>query len=445
MDKTKLTQFRMSIYEELAVEFNQNKIRHSLLHGIDYQLNQCGRDIDIMILHESKNKVLEIIIKVLKNQSIKYKIIKNLWAYWIIGYKEINNEIFDIEIDILWSIIYWGYELTDKNLLSYNKIKKNEFFKDDFNSFAKLFLILFFSKNYKYLDDNRKYEISKYCEELLNKSYSIKNFDNDLYKDIIKYGAKLDIQKLDQIREKLKLRSFFIQNPVKYFKNVLKFLVWKIQEKIFFHKLPYFSLSGPDGVGKSTYLKKIDEVLKSSIFTKVAIKHWRPNLLPNISNSLRFKLNNIKKVQITKNIQPRKNAGKFGFLRILYYSLDFFLGYYFIDIRERGALNLLIYDRHFIDMIIHPERFGINSIYRIFLILFLYIIPLPSYMLLLVDNPLNIIHRKNELIIEEIEAQLKLMQRLIKFKKNIILVNVKDIEKTTTKILKIIYEKTINE
>lgn len=440
-----IQEFRLNIYSLIAKELNIRKINHSATHGISYRPISVGRDIDIMVEYCDRKVVLEIITKVLKDNSISFNVIKNLWAFWVVGFKEIDGSIHDIEIDVFWSILYWGVELTDKKSLSFNKNNKNEFYQEHFNSFAKIFLINFFSKRYSKLNETRKNEISKLCELLILEDSKLNiSIGYELYIRIVKAASEFDSTKLDQLRIETKISYFFLHNPFRYLYNLAIFVIWKIQEKTYYNKLPYFSLSGPDGVGKSTYLNEIKSKLQNTIFTSITLKHWRPNLFPNISDFSKFDFNLNKNYKVN-NLPPRKKAGKWGAIRILIYTLDYIFGYYFLDRKQRKGLNLLFYDRHFIDMIIHPERFGINSFYRIIMVLIFYIVPKPNYMLFLFDTPQNISTRKSELSGEEIDSQIEIMTKLKKLSKRIITINVSNIDDTTRMIFKTIYEKTISD
>ncbi|NMB80542.1 MAG: hypothetical protein GYA14_01855 [Ignavibacteria bacterium] len=439
---------KSDIYQKIAYQLNGNKIKHSLLHGVSCNSNYFGRDIDLMIRYKDRKAVLEIIKRVFVASEIKYKVIHKSWAYWIIGYKKIESSIYDIEIDLLWNINYRFLKLTEPKLLSFhtNKNLEKRFFIDPWNPFVKMFLILFFSKRYNHLTEKRFKETIDFISiNATNVSIietrleSLKIDSNELLTAI----NKNDIDRIKTIRNEVRLASLFFNHFFHSICIIVISSIWKLNSIFCVPALPYFSLSEVDGVGKSTQLVLIEKKLGNSIFTKIIFKHWRPNLLKNISEIRKNSLADNKTYQI-KNIPPRREAGKLGILRIFYYYIDFLIGYLLVDSKLRNGLNLVIYDRHFVDMIIDPVRFGIHKNHSIILQLLFYITPKPNYMLYLIGEPEEIFNRKGELSINEIRDQQFNIKKLNKLSRRIIIIRNADIDTTNNEILLNIYEIIMN-
>jgi thymidylate kinase len=158
------------------------------------------------------------------------------------------------------------------------------------------------------------------------------------------------------------------------------------------------ALVGPDGAGKSSVAKAI-EAMEDSVFTDVHLRHWRPGLLPDLGRLAR-----IRPAHDGGSVPPRRRAGRFYWLRLLYYSLDFLIGHHVKDRWILGRQVIVLYDRAFLDMMVDPVRYGLGStrgmmhIWRF--------LPKPDVVIVLRDEPERIHARKPELPVAEIRRQL---------------------------------------
>lgn len=160
------------------------------------------------------------------------------------------------------------------------------------------------------------------------------------------------------------------------------------------------ALVGPDGVGKSTLLDSLTQVITSHrLFLGVHVRHWRPGLLPPLG---RF-VGRAPTPQPTGLWLPRRMPGRFHWLRLLYYSVDFVLGAWLRDRIPLAKFRLLLYDRCALDMVVDPLRYGLSSA-RGTRLLWRFI-PKPDLVILLYDDPERIHARKPELPVEEIARQ----------------------------------------
>src|SRR4030095_1152528 len=158
---------------------------------------------------------------------------------------------------------------------------------------------------------------------------------------------------------------------------------------------PIIAIVGPDGVGKSTTVKAVQQ-LDEHVFVDVMVRHWRPGVLP-----LRAEL-------LGKEIAP----GSLHAVRLFYYYLDFLIGGLTKDRIASIQQRLVLYDRCFLDMAVDPLRFGLSSSRGTDLCWRW--LPKPDRIILLSDEVGRIHDRNPELTKSEIQRQLDEWQRRAK-------------------------------
>lgn len=158
---------------------------------------------------------------------------------------------------------------------------------------------------------------------------------------------------------------------------------------------------GPDGSGKSTITSELRRQLDRG-FRATQQFHWRPGLLPKLSRS-----NNSDNAETIDNTPAEKS--KYGFtislVRFAYYWLDFVLGYWLKLYPEKAQTTLIIGERYFPDVLVHPSRYGF-SLPQWLMRLASKLVPKPDLVILLQDDPETIYKRKAELPVEVISRQI---------------------------------------
>lgn len=158
--------------------------------------------------------------------------------------------------------------------------------------------------------------------------------------------------------------------------------------------LPWCVLLGPDGSGKSSVISELEARFARSGLFDVARFHWRPGVLGARSGA----------GPVTDPHRQPARASFASALQLLYLVADWFLGYWGGIVHLRAKGRLVIYDRHFIDLMVDPRRYrygGPRWLPRWMARL----IPTPDLVFLMDAPPDVLFQRKQEVTREEVARQ----------------------------------------
>jgi hypothetical protein len=159
---------------------------------------------------------------------------------------------------------------------------------------------------------------------------------------------------------------------------------------------PVVAIVGPDGVGKSTVIHELRQLLPRLLpINGITLRHWRPSFLPPLGRLA----GQVVPQEGVAN-PPRRRPGKFRWVRTLYYSIDFTLGSWLKDRPASSFNKITIYDRCYLDMQADPVRFGLPNSKGLACLAKLY--RHPDLVVLLKDSAERIHVRKPELSLAEI-------------------------------------------
>lgn len=163
--------------------------------------------------------------------------------------------------------------------------------------------------------------------------------------------------------------------------------------------------TGPDGSGKTTVIDQILERLGPVFRTAHAYYHFRPTLFGNLGEVAHSA--GLKK-EVDRDYSQPHRGGKTGALsslvRLLYYSLDYILGY-FVKVKTLTRITrLVIFDRYYTDIICDSRRSRIHLPYKFLYAFGKCLIPSLDYNILLTASSETILARKKELDAEGIQA-----------------------------------------
>lgn len=194
------------------------------------------------------------------------------------------------------------------------------------------------------------------------------------------------------------LKRNLSSNPFRTIGRMLKFEYYHIRNYICSNTGFSVGFTGPDGSGKTTVIDQILERLAPVFRTAHKYYHFRPALFGNLGEVAHSA--GLKK-EVDRDYSNPHRGGKTGtlssFARLLYYSLDYIVGY-FVKVKSVIRITrVVIFDRYYTDIICDSRRSRIYLNYK-----FLYwfgklFIPSLDYNILLTARSETILARKREL------------------------------------------------
>lgn len=352
--------------------------------------NNKSRDIDIIITKKSYKKIKQGLVELIDKSG--WRIITYLYSDRLITYvcarqDEDKTEI--VQWDFFINTSVFGILLMDANEFLVNK-KFNGFlyYVDVECQFLDKYLYnRAVGAQYpeKYRATREKAEHSPIVEKKIKSLYGI---------DTVKECDKISGKKLLLTAIKTNLQ----QHPGKFLANLVCFL-WTFWGN-YIRSNTGFSVgfTGPDGSGKTTVIDQILERLAPVFRTAHKYYHFRPALFGNLGEVAHSA--GLKK-EVDRDYSNPHRGGKTGtlssFARLLYYSLDYIVGY-FVKVKSVIRITrVVIFDRYYTDIICDSRRSRIYLNYK-----FLYwfgklFIPSLNYNILLTARSETILARKREL------------------------------------------------
>ena len=417
----------------IVFEFLNENSKYAVLrnyHGLPY--HNSSRDIDIII---EKQLFLEIESKIIQIVSeCHFSIITLYKSEKLVTYicASTKNGIVDIiQFDFFFNTSLYGVLLLDaKNILD----------SCIFNG-----SVFHVSKEYEFLD---KYLQLKFLNKPYPKKY--KNLkkeieQNELIPKLLgEVSSFSGIEALENISSNKFKRNVFIRNmkikPLKQLLSFLLFLFYYIKNKITYKGFS-IGFTGPDGAGKTTVIDEIIEGL-GKVYSDIQFSHFRPTIIPNLGEvAHKTKLKSEVDLDYSNPHRGGQTSKINSFIRLLYYSIDYIIGYF---LKTRSFLtrrSVVIFDRYFTDIIADSRRS------RIFLNpKFLYwfgklFIPKLDYNILLTANKDIILERKQELTAEGIDTINEKLNYLSNKKDYYLVFNEGVPDEAVHKILTTVFEK----
>lgn len=396
---------RIQALEILANTWNKSGLSYSVLHGLEGYPHSVGRDLDVCMKRADTTRGADLAESELRKDGWFTVRFDRIWAHWLFGFRYHHGKVEGLEIDFL-PTMQTGL-LRFLNGPSRFTETIGPFPQDIWGGFVKRILMQFYGSNgVRFRSKPDSLVLSGSESEVVERKLG--EFFGDRTRLLIEFLQCGDLESTDrflrQTRVWSQLRSLlFSKRRIERFYFCLRrFVGLNIAPR---RVAPIIAIVGPDGVGKSSTIRSLEALLQEiNVFPKSIFRHWRPDLIPTLNEVLEPKAWFRKRFSDGRAQQPRRHAGPFSLIRLLYYSIDFIVGFWLKDARASVRLHPVIYDRHAIDMSIDPARYGLShpppDIFR-------KIVPKPDLVIALIDAPQNIHARKNELTIPEITAQIE--------------------------------------
>lgn len=393
-----------------------------------------SRDIDIAIEKSTLIKLRPQLIGLI--EECGWKIVTYLKSdrliTWVCGSICEDKTIDLVQLDFFYHTSVFGIVLLEnKEILASRQFNGNVFHA---------------SKAFEFLD---KYVYDRavgagYPEKYLDTRHAVEQ-DPKVLEVIVRLFKKNSITECDKAGKKELLKASLQWNFGRY--GLMVFVHYL--EFIYYHILNYvqsctgFSIgfTGPDGSGKSTV---IDLLIKNlgNVFRKAhAYYHFRPTLFGNLGE---VAYSAGMKKSVDRDYSNPHRGNKTGILssllRLLYYAVDYIIGYWIKVKVVTRITRVVIFDRYYTDIICDSRRS------RIYLpVKFLYgfgkiFIPSLNYNILLTASPQVILSRKVELSAEEIEKINKKIDYLAMKKGYYKILNERTPQETVAEILRIVFD-----
>ena len=352
--------------------------------------NNKSRDIDIIITKKSYKTIKQELVELIDKSG--WRIITYLYSDRLITYvcaRQAEDKTEIVQWDFFINTSVFGILLMDADEFLVNK-KFNGFlyYVDIECQFLDKYLYnRAVGAQYpeKYRATRAKAEHSPIVEKKIKLLYGV---------NTVKECDKISSKKLLLTAIKTNLQ----QHPSKFLANLICFL-WTFCGN-YIRSNTGFSVgfTGPDGSGKTTVIDQILERLAPVFRLAHKYYHFRPTLFGNLGEVAHSA--GLKK-EVDRDYSKPHRGGKAGalssFARLLYYSLDYIVGY-FVKVKSVIRITrVVIFDRYYTDIICDSRRSRIYLNYK-----FLYwfgklFIPSLNYNILLTARSETILARKREL------------------------------------------------
>ncbi|MDB9913105.1 hypothetical protein OAD06_02280 [Flavobacteriaceae bacterium] len=416
------------IFKYLNVKCNYAVLRN--FTGLPNNIN--SRDIDILIDRNDFKSSINTIVNIIVDSEFKIlTYFKSDRMVTFVCASANKNKVEIIQFDFLFQTSLYGLMI-----ISADTMLKSRKFNGE---------IYHVSKEYQFLD--------KYLYlMLLNASYpeKYKDLKLEMSQNILLNNILLNILGLSSLEEVentsyLKLRKSILslnlkRKPLRQLEMLFSFFYYNIKNKLFYKGFSV-GFTGPDGAGKTTI---IDDILKElkKVYTEIQFFHFRPRILPNLGESVqKTKLKSEIDIDYSNPHRGKKTGILNSSVRLIYYTIDYIIGYFKIVRPFLQKRSIVIFDRYFTDTIADSRRSRIYLNPKLLYWFGKIFIPKLDYNVLLTADTTIILARKQELTAEGIDNINEKLDYLSKKKGYYLVLNNGTAEEAINKILNIIFEK----
>ena len=394
--------------ETFFSKLRQNQIEYCIIRNAEEVQQGDAHDVDLTVDENQLIKTHELLSSIANELGWTPHLITgrqqdkvNIKCYNYFYINDSEKKIYIVHIDIFPVYSWRGYEILPNSLLLKNINKDTIYHKlaPETEAVCNLFVRLLYNGKIKdkykpkvltTFQTNKEKVINIMCE-FLTQELADWIYNNTVHKkwDIIEQKRS----KIIHCIKKLCKRDFF---------NYLRYLASKALHRTG----AIIVFQGTDGSGKTTIINRIESVLGNTFSNNTLnYYHWRPGFIRAE-----------KKLTADGNVvdasQPHSLAphGKiYSLIKLLFYTCDYILGYWFKVYRQAAQGHLVVFDRYYYDFYMDKARYRLNIGNWIIRLLHLFI-PKPDITFVLLGDAEKIHARKNELPLEEVQRQIDLLR-----------------------------------
>ncbi len=375
-----------------------NSTRYAVLRNYEGLPMQAGRDIDLIISPESFHKQLPAFIAIVERHGFRIIVSdrRQFMHFFGLG-RVIGTDVELISFDFIFTPFLKGYRLMSADEILDARQFNGQIYhvRCDHEFLSKYLYNKILGSDYpdKYnaVRDKALMSYSKEIEQSLRAIWGEDISSVEVVESLS--SSRLYGRFKSQLRRK---------NIVLYYSDIIEYMFCQLR-RILCPKGFSIGFTGPDGVGKTTIIGMTEKHLKQ--LSSVTIFHHRPTLIGNLSNvvhqaGLKRKVDD----DYSRPHRGGKHSAISSLFRLMYYSVDYIVGFYAKVLRRLFNGGFVIFDRYYTDIVCDAQRSGIYLPVRFLHIWGRIFIPSLDYNILLTASTDTILKRKQELDREGVET-----------------------------------------
>lgn len=391
---------RVEPCKAVALAWNEAGIRYAAIHGLEGYPEAVGRDLDVLVHHRDVRVALETARRVFRNYFDDVVRPPPTWGERLIGVRGTGSSLTVLELHLTTEIRWRNVVLA---ATPHPSACVGAFSRDPWAAFAKRVVLPTLASGGEPFRE-RPDQLFVTDQEMQGASTRLREIvGTETTRRLLRAAEDCDPATMEtlagELRRNARLRAWQ-QRPLSSIAALVR-SASRYASLPFRPCAPIVAVVGPDGMGKSSLLAAMAHG-DSNLFNGIVIRHWRPELLPSLGN-LMGRDDGLERDPHGRVI-PRRQAGRFRWLRLGWYALDQLLGTILKDRVAAARQQLVLYDRCFLDMAVDPLRYGLSSGRGVRMLWRL--LPKPDRVVLLTDEADRVFERKPEIPPAEIARQL---------------------------------------